>query len=335
MQAVRKLKGQIRFLIAAIALAMLTCAMPSRAWSASQSLWVAYSQGGGIESYSTKQLKKSGMPTPIDVSTYQYATGVAFDASGNLWAVVNQNDIVEFTAAQLKDLKSNPSPTPEVIITTTAGEGGLFGCNFDPEGNLWVAVAEGDMILELSKAQLAAGSATGVTPTAFIYTTDFAFPAFITFDQDGNAWVTSQGISKLVELTASQLTTGGTKTAAVVLSDDGSGTSLDLPGEIAFDKKGDLRVPNFSSNTVVEYAKGQITSSGDPAPAVKLSSAAFDGPFGAVFDSKGDLVIMNYHDAKIEKFTAKQIKKSGSPSPKVTVTGTGSTNYQIIFGPAS
>ncbi len=68
---------------------------------------------------------------------------------------------------------------------------------------------------------------------------------------------------------------------------------------------------------------------------MKLSSAAFDGPFGAVFDSKGDLVIMNYHDAKIEKFTAKQIKKSGSPSPKVTVTGTGSTNYQIIFGPAS
>src|SRR5271156_5968649 len=114
MQTVRELKGQDRFLISAIALVMLTCAMPSRAWSASKSLWVAYSQGGGIESYSTKQLKKSGMPTPIEISTYEDATGVAFDASGNLWAVVNQNDIVEFTAAQLKDLKSDPSPTPVV-----------------------------------------------------------------------------------------------------------------------------------------------------------------------------------------------------------------------------
>jgi hypothetical protein len=44
---------------------------------------------------------------------------------------------------------------------------------------------------------------------------------------------------------------------------------------------------------------------------------------------------MNYHNAKIAKFTAKQIKKSGSPAPKVTVTGTGTINYQIIFGPAS
>ena len=335
MQAVRKRKGQDRFLIAAIALVMLTCAMPSRAWSASQSLWVAYSQGGGIESYSTKQLKKSGMPMPVDLSTYEDATGVAFDASGNLWAVVRQTDIVEFTAAQLKDLKSNPSPTPEAIITTTAGAGGLFGCNFDPAGNLWVADADGDMILELSKAQLTAGTATEITPTAFIYTIDFAFPAFITFDPDGNAWVASQGISRLVELTASQLTSGGTKTPAVVLTDDGSGTSIDLPGEIAFDKKGDLWVPSFASDTVVEFAKDQLASSGDPAPAVKLSSAAFDGPFGAIFDSKGDLVIMNYHDAKIEKFTAKQIKKSGSPVPKVTVTGTGTINYQIIFGPAS
>ncbi|MGD0120462.1 MAG: hypothetical protein ABSD30_20530 [Candidatus Binatus sp.] len=334
MQTVRELKGQDRFLMAAIALVMLTCAMPSRAWSASKSLWVAYSQGGGVESYSTKQLKKSGMPTPIEVSTYEDATGVAFDASGNLWAVVNQNDIVEFTAAQLKDLKSNPSPTPEVIITTTAGEGGLFGCNFDPKGNLWVADADGDMILELSRTQLAAGSATGVTPAAFIYTIDFAFPAFITFDQDGNAWVVSQGTSRLVELTASQLTSGGTKTPAVVLTDDGSG-SIDLPGEIAFDKKGDLWVPNFSSDTVVEFAKNQLASSGNPAPVVTLNSAVFDEPFGAVFDSKGDLVIMNYHNAKIAKFTAKQIKKSGSPAPKVTVTGTGTINYQIIFGPAS
>jgi streptogramin lyase len=334
MQTVRELKGQDRFLISAIALVMLTCAMPSRAWSASTSLWVAYSQGGGIESYSTKQLKKSGMPTPIEISTYEDATGVAFDASGNLWAVVNQNDIVEFTAAQLKDLKSDPSPTPVVIITTTAGAQGLFGCAFDPKGNLWVADADGDMILELSKAQLAAGSATGVTPTGFIHTIDFAFPAFITFDQDGNAWVVSQGTSRLVELTASQLTSGGTKTPAVVLTDDGSG-SIDLPGEIAFDKKGDLWVPNFSSDTVVEFAKDQLASSGNPTPAVTLNSAVFDEPFGAVFDSKGDLVIMNYHNAKIAKFTDKQIKKSGSPAPKATVTGTGTINYQIIFGPAS
>ena len=161
------------------------------------------------------------------------------------------------------------------------------------------------------------------------------FPAFITFDEAGNAWIASQGISKIVELSASQLTSGGTKSPTVVLSDDGSGTSLHLPGEIAFDKKGNLWVPNLVSNTVVEYAKGQLASSGNPAPTVKLSSAIFDGPFGAAFDNNGDLWTMNYNNGTIAKFTANKLKKSGLPAPKVTVKGTGTLNYQIIFGPSS
>ena len=107
-----------------------------------------------------------------------------------------------------------------------------------------------------------------------------------------------------------------------MLSDDGSGTSLDEPGEIAFDQKGNLWVPNYGADTVVEYAKDQLTSSGNPAPTVKLSSAIFDEPLGAVFDSSGNLVVMNYYNGTIAKFTPKQLKASGAPVPKVSVTGT-------------
>jgi hypothetical protein len=328
-----------RWATIAVALVILTCAASSHAWCASQSLWVAFDDGDGIVSYTSKQLKKNGMPTPLELSTYPYATGVAFDASGDLWAVIPGDPVtavVEFTAAQLKDLKNNPSPTPAVIITSgsTFLDDDVYGCGFDPQGNLWVTDGTDNTIAEVSKAQLEAGSAD-ITPTAVIYTIDFAFPAFVTFDKSGNAWIASQGISRIVELSASQLTSGGTKTPAVVLSDDGSGTSLALPGEIAFDKKGDLWVPNFSSNTVVEYAKDQLTSTGSPKPAVKLSSAVFDEPFGAAFDSKGDLAILNYSNGTIAKFTAKQLKKSGSPKPKAAVKGTGTVNYQITFGPAS
>ena len=199
-----------------------------------------------------------------------------------------------------------------------------------------MADGDDDRIEELSASQLSAGSNPDITFPTVINATDFAFPAFITFDEAGNAWVASQGISKIVELSASQLTSSGIgKSPAVVLSDDGSGTSLDLPGEIVFDKKGNLWVPNFASDTVVEYAKDQLTSTGDPAPTVKLSSAIFDEPFGAAFDQKGNLVIMNYADGTIVKLAAKQLKKSGSPVPKIKVTGTGTVNYQITFGPAS
>ena len=156
----------------------------------------------------------------------------------------------------------------------------------------------------------------------------------MTFDQAGNAWVESYSNDKIAEFSASQLTSGGSKSATVLLSDDGSG-SLSGPGEIAFDKKGNLWVPNINEDTVVEFAKGQLTSSGDPTPTVTLSSAIISEPWGAAFDSKGDLVVVNYNDGTIDKFTAKQIKASGSPVPKVSVTGTETGNQQIIFGPAS
>lgn len=262
-----------------------------------------------------------------------YATGLAFDKSDNLWAVINDDEVVRFTAAQLKGLKTNPSPTPGVIITSTSTFTNLIGYNFDQQGNLWVV--DGDnSIDELSKAQLAAGSGN-VTPAVVITSSDLVFPLYVTFDKVGNAWVDNQDGDTIAEFSASQLTSGGSKSATVLLSDDGSGTSLSRPTEIAFDKKGNLWVPNYGADTVVEYAKAQLTSSGNPAPTVKLTSAIFDGPWGAVFDSGGNLVVMNYYDDTIAKFTAKQLKASGAPIPKVSVTGRETEISQIIFGPAS
>lgn len=321
-----------RRLAAAIALLMLTCATPSHAWCASTNLWVAHGTTG-IESYKSGQLKKSGMPTPIQLSTFSQVTGLAFDKSHNLWATVGYFEVVEFTPAQLKDLKNDPSPTPGVIITGTSTFTGIGGCNFDQQGNLWVADESTNSLFELSKAQLDAGTGA-VTPAIVITSSDLSSPSFVTFDQAGNAWVESYSNDKIAEFSASQLTSGGSKSATVLLSDDGSG-SLSGPGEIAFDKKGNLWVPNINEDTVVEFAKGQLTSSGDPTPTVTLSSAIISEPWGAAFDSKGDLVVVNYNDGTIDKFTAKQIKASGSPVPKVSVTGTETGNQQIIFGPAS
>jgi hypothetical protein len=332
MQTIRNFNGRVRIMAAAISLLMLTCGTPSHAWCAN--LWVALDNGGGIASYPSGQLKKSGMPTPIHLSTFANAIGLAFDKSDNLWAVIDPNQVVRFTAAQLKRLKNNPSPTPGVIITSTSKFKFIYGCNFDQHGNLWVADFTNSSIDELSKAQLAAGSGN-VTPAIVITSADLDGPNFLTFDKGGNAWVDNESSDTIAEFSASQLTSGGSKSAPVLLSDDGSGTSLDAPGEVAFDKKGNLCVPNYNANTVVEYAKGQLTSSGNPAPMLKLSSAVFDGPWGAVLDSKGDLVVMNYNNGTIAKFTPKQLKASGAPVPKVSVTGTETQNYQIIFGPAS
>jgi hypothetical protein len=334
METIRNHTERVRFLAMAIVLLVLTGGTPSHAWCASANLWIVFFDGGGIESYRSGQLKKSGMPAPIHLSTFDDATGLAFDKSHNLWAVIDHAEVVRFTAAQLKNLKHDPSPTPGLIITSTTTFEDIIGCNFDQQGNLWVVDGEKDSIDELSKAQLAAGSGD-VTPNITITSADLGSPNFVTFDEAGNAWVDSGFGGQLVEFSASQLTSGGSQSATVLLSDDGSGTSLDGTGEIAFDKNGNLWVPNYSSNTVVEYAKAQLTTSGNPAPTVKLNSAIFSEPWGTAFDSKGDLVVMNFNDGTIAKFLTKQLKVSGAPIPEISVTGSENDNYQIIFGPAS
>lgn len=321
-----------RFRAVAVALAVIFLSV-GNARAGSTNLWITYNGGGdGIEKYGPKQLGKSGSPTPTLLGA-PFPLGLAFDKSHNLWAVVFGPEVVEFTAAQLKNLKNNPNPTPAVVIASTdfIHPG---GCNFDSQGNLWIADYSNDSIDELSKAQLASSN-PNITPNLIITSPQLFFPIFVAFDKAGNAWLDNVGNQTIVKFSASQLTSGGSKPASVVLSDDGSGTSLNAPEEIAFDKKGNLWVANYTSDTVVKYGAGQLNASGNPAPTVKLSSAIFDGPTGVAFDSKGELAVMNYNDGAIAKFTAKQLKTSGAPVPKVSVTGTAKENSQIVFGPAS
>jgi sugar lactone lactonase YvrE len=318
-----------RRLAAAVALLTLICGAPSHAWCASANLWVSNDDGGGIQSYKPAQLKTSGSPTPIHLTKFSDASGLAFDKSHNLWAVVDDSEVVRFTPAQLKKLKHNPHPTPKVIITSSSTFSDIIGCSFDSHGNLWVVDGDNDSIDEISKAQLAAGSAD-ITPAQVITSGDLDFPNFITFDKAGNAWVDSEDNEKIAEFSVSQLASSGSKSAAVLLS-----TSLCDPGEIAFDKTGNLWIPGYCTGNVVEFEQSQLTSSGSPTPTVTLTSAIFNGPWGAVFDSKGDLVIVNYNDGTVSKFTPSQLGTSGAPVPAVSEQGTEEEDYQIIFGPAS
>ncbi len=241
---------------------------------------MGFEAGPGIEGYTSAQLKTSGMPSPVQLTTFDAVFGVAFDnshmASGPRAA---SQDVLRYTPRQLKNLKNNPNPTPAVIITSTSTFNNLIGCSFDHQGNLWWVVDVGtDSIDELTKEQLAAGSGD-ITPAVVVTMPDLQDPNFVTFDRAGNAWVDDEGDTAIAEFSANQLKSSGdavkTASACLALSDDGSGTSLSTPGEIAFDKKGNLWVANYSSNTVVEYGKGQLDSSGSPAPKVKLSSAIF------------------------------------------------------------
>src|SRR5277367_6196144 len=93
----------------AIAAIVLICGSASRGWCGN--LWLADHYESRAASFTSTQLSKSGSPTPggiVDIA----ATGLAFDKSKNLWIVVSFDRVEEFSAAQLKKLSSDDTPTP-------------------------------------------------------------------------------------------------------------------------------------------------------------------------------------------------------------------------------
>jgi len=70
-----------------------------------------------------------------------------------------------------------------------------------------------------------------------------------------------------------------------------------------------------------------------PAPAVTLSSSAFDDPWGLAFDSRQNLWVANFIGGQVSKFGPKHLKKSGAPTPSVAITGVLAHSHQMTFGP--
>ncbi len=137
-------------------------------------------------------------------------------------------------------------------------------------------------------------------------------------------------MGELFEFPASELTSGGNQTAAVILM---GGGSLSDPGQIGFDSKGNLWVTSYSDDTVVMFSKSQLSASNDDAPAVTISSSSLVGPWGVAFHS-GDLWVLDYGDGNAQKFLKGQLKSSGAPAPKVLLTGAAiDNNWEITFGP--
>ncbi|MGD0671421.1 MAG: hypothetical protein ABSB13_05045 [Candidatus Binatus sp.] len=308
----------------------LVCVAAPAARAASGALWIVDEDNDRVDEYLPSQLKSSHTPTPLTISIGAAPYGACFDKSKNLWVTDDDEEILGFTASELKKLPTAPSAA---VTITSSSFSGIEGCTFDKHGNLWLMDRGNDSLDEISAAQLKAGSGP-ITPAVIITDStqmSSAAPGFVTFDKSGNLWTDGREVDELFEFSASQLTTTGDKTAAVVL---GGGGSLNDPGQIGFDGHGNLWVGSYSDDTVVEFPKGQLSTSNNDAPAVTISSSSLDGPWGLAFHGS-DLWVMDYADVNAQEFTPGQIKATGSPAPKVLLTGAAAKySWGITFGPA-
>jgi sugar lactone lactonase YvrE len=305
-------------------------------------LWATnFTDPTSLVQYTAAQLASSTSAAPaVTVTTSgPLDQSIAFDASGNLWvADYSRSEVVEYAASQLA---ATGSPTPAVTLSTTTGFGSLNAPSalaFDANGNLWVANGGGNTIVEFTASQLL----TSGTPTQAVKLSDssgsLVEPSALAFDPGGNLWVVnsaSSGQPSVVEFGTSQLAAGGTPTSAVTLTDDGAG-SLAGALALAFDPSGNLWVANGNADrdTVVEFAASQLTTSGNPTPAVTLkpSTGTANHLAGLAFDATGNLWVANSTAGTILEFTASQLLASGTPTPNTVISGlTGS--WGLAFDP--
>ena len=280
-------------------------------------LWVA--NGTNVVEFSPSQ-QVSGVSDPvprraINSSAFASPQGVVWDFYGDLWVIDGGTmasggtvapALYEFTPKQLSNLGSNSAPTPATTISSASF---VFPqqAAFDRNGNLWVSDNGSNAVYVLSAKQLS--TTASVTPAQTITSTPtFNGPLGITFDFRGNLYVANNGTTTIFQFSASSLPvvnpstttpTSSALTPAVTLSDNGSG-SIQAPWALAIDGSGNLWSSNANApNTVVEFTKSQLATTGSPTPNITLASATVSNnatlvaPNGIAFDNYGDLAVMS------------------------------------------
>jgi hypothetical protein len=334
----------IRTVLGAAAIAL---AAAGTALAGGQALWVANGANvvefaklpGGAHDEKPHVVLNSGV--------FGAPQGVVFDASNNLWVIDGGTVIAggtiapsleEFTEAQLKNLKKDPTPTPNVQITSADL---VFPQQavFDAAGNMWVSDNGANKVFVITPTQLKAGGDIAFTTTI---ESDPAFtgPLGIVL-HDGNLYVANNASTTIFEFNAGHLPAIGSGLHVLIpdvtLNDDGLG-SIQAPWALVFDQAGDLWSSNANAPfTLVAFGPTQITMTGDPTPEktispfeVKVGKNVMDeslaAPNGITFDQKGNLVaISSASPFGVARYDSKDQMMAGSLKPDSFLAGANTT----------
>lgn len=279
---------------------------------------------------------------------YYYVSGGGGGYYGEnaLW-VANGTNVVEFSASQL--VNGTSDPTPHRTITSSVF-GAPQGVVFDGYGDLWVidggTVATGGTVApalyEFTAQQLSQlGANASPTPAVTITSAGFVFPQQAAFDGRGNLWVTDDGANTVDVFTAKQLSVTAAVTPAVTIT---STPAFNGPLGIAFDYHGDLYVANNGTTTIFGFSASSLpavsssstaTTTAALVPTETLSddgSGSIQGPWALAFDPYGNLWSSNANAPNtLVEFTRSQITATGSPTPNITLaSATVSSNATLV-----
>jgi sugar lactone lactonase YvrE len=224
-------------------------------------------QTGTVQAYSSRG-RNLGVVAPIS-----FATGLAFDKTGNLY--VSSDDPADYS---IKKIALDGTVT-EFANTDLKGPHALA---FDTNGNLFVANILADTIVSFTPAGVG---------TVFADASDgLEHPVDLVFDKTGNLYV-------------SCAFGGPTRNGEVLkFSPDGMGSLFADSGfsrawGLAMDRDGNIYVSNFGSSTIEKFSPtGQDLG--------VFASAGVHSPHGMIFDAAGNLYVANNSTQTIERFSS-------------------------------
>jgi sugar lactone lactonase YvrE len=302
------------------------CAPQEITFDSSGNLWVAnFSNSCGdpnVAEYQKSDLAAGGNVSPavlISGTNTGLNTagpfGLAFDASGNLWAS-NDDAVSEFAAS---DLVSGGNVHPKAAVSSSNTQMSTpKGIAFDPNGNLWAPQNTSNELTAYSASDLAGTGTLNLTPFSVVSgtSTKLSGPAYILFPQKTDLAVADFSDNRVL-LYKPPFSNGEAASKVIGQTNFTSNTSgttqsnLKQPAGVATDPSGNGWVADEANDRVLEFkppfSTGMNASVVLGQPDFTTAACATDdktlcSPFGVASDKSGDIWVADDANCRVLEF---------------------------------
>jgi sugar lactone lactonase YvrE len=292
-------------------------------------LWTVGAAADTLDGFSSNDLRATKSPS-ITPGTGGTVQGIAFDATGSMWAALKgaTDSVVSYAAT---DLAAGSAALSPVVTITGSKIADPSGVAIGPNDWIWVA--------SCGTTSVTAYALTDGSQQVTIGSTGFNCPRGIAFDTAGNLWVANASGSAVRILRANISATNPTAVVDTTLSAP-SGASQ--PYGIALDAEGNVWVSYCMGSAVSRYTASGTSVATTPAATLTsngLSPPGLDCPVALALDNSGLLWVANKgtgnNGATLCQFAASDMAAGGAANPVTEVPGIGITVGGLAFNPTS